>query len=122
MAIRVKIVECVSEDEAASMDREPVSEVVCMPWAEATDPISWLEAASSAAARMFRLARRLKPDMCAATFALRLADHTLSRIDAADLDDLDPTAKVCADNMPRALAHGESVRVVTDAETKGERE
>jgi hypothetical protein len=72
------------------------------------DAVSWAELAGEVVMGMYKQARKIKPEICPAMFALRAADHAVAAIDVEDLMDIDPTGSVEREILPRALAHGES--------------
>ena len=76
--------------------------------------ISWAELAAEVAMGLFKLAREEKPEICPATYALRVADMTVAAIDAEDLADIDPTGEVQREAPSGALAHGEAAAFKRD--------
>ena len=109
--VRVDILEDATEGEGNPLDLpcgEFIGGTVYAPKSGEMTAIGWVKLAAQAAMGIYKQARKIKPDICAATYALRLAENTVSAIDSEDLMDLDPTADVKREQTSRALAHGEA--------------
>jgi len=78
------------------------------------DAVAWAELAGEVAMGMYKQARKVKPEICPAMFALRVADHAVAAIDVEDLIDIDPTGTVDREEPPRSLAHGEAAAYVKE--------
>ena len=123
MAIRVivdRVADMKPEDREGST-RDELAELpaksrigVLITRKDAFEADDWVQLAASFAARALGEVRKLKPEVCTATYALRVADRTLQIAEMLDVWDATPEVALDLEKQPEALAHGEGAAFVRE--------